>query len=104
MVIGSQALLAPDHADQLQAAVIALGIPTYLSGMARGLLGRDALHMRHKRSNALKEADVVVLAGVPCDFRLNYGRSIPRKATYIGVNRDSAELKKESQAGSGHSR
>ncbi|MCO5186403.1 MAG: thiamine pyrophosphate-binding protein [Anaerolineae bacterium] len=94
MVIGSQALLAPDHADQLQTAVIALGIPTYLSGMARGLLGRDALHMRHKRSNALKEADVVVLAGVPCDFRLNYGRSIPRKATYIGVNRDSAELKK----------
>lgn len=94
MLIGSQALLTPSQVDELQAAVLKLGIPTYLSGMARGLLGLSPLHMRHKRTAALKEADVVILAGVPADFRLNYGRSISRKAMLIGINRDSAELNK----------
>jgi thiamine pyrophosphate-dependent acetolactate synthase large subunit-like protein len=53
-----------------------LGVPVYLSGMARGLLGREhPLQMRHQRRQALREADCVLLAGVPCDFRLDYGRT-----------------------------
>ena len=98
LVVGSQALLptapeqAPTQAADLRDAVRHLGIPTYLSGMARGLLGRDSLHMRHKRTRALKEADLIILAGVPCDFRLNYGRSLSRKATLIAVNRNPEEL------------
>jgi acetolactate synthase-like protein len=28
---------------------------------------------RHKRKEALREADLVILAGVPCGFRLDYG-------------------------------
>jgi acetolactate synthase-1/2/3 large subunit len=49
--------------------------------MARGLLGRDhRLQLRHQRRAALREADLVVLAGVPCDFRLDYGRQIGRRA------------------------
>ena len=94
LIIGSQAMLTPSKARALQRAVQALGIPTYLSGMARGLLGRDHLHVRHQRSQALRDADVVALVGVPCDFRLNYGRSIPKSATYIAVNRSAAELTK----------
>ena len=100
LVVGSQSLLptataeATAQATALQAAVRRLGIPTYLSGMARGLLGRDALHMRHKRTRALKEADLILLAGVPCDFRMNYGRSLSRKATLVAVNRNPEELKK----------
>lgn len=98
LVVGSQALLptaagqAPAQAADLQEAVCRLGIPTYLSGMARGLLGRDSLHMRHKRTRALKAADLIILAGVPCDFRLNYGRSLSRKATLVAVNRNPQEL------------
>ena len=42
--------------------------------------------MRQKRSEALREADVVLLAGTVCDFRLNYGRS-PR-SKIIAVNRN----------------
>ncbi|MEM7347324.1 MAG: thiamine pyrophosphate-dependent enzyme, partial [Chloroflexota bacterium] len=76
----------------LQIAVKTLGIPTFLSGSARGLLGYDTLHIRHQRSKAIREADVVLLAGVPCDFRLNYGRVIPKSATYISVNRSKTDL------------
>jgi len=94
LVISSQAMLDAPHAHALQEAVINLGIPTYLSGMARGLLGRHPLHMRHRRTKALKEADLILLAGVPCDFRLNYGRSLSRKATLVSVNRSKEELTK----------
>ena len=93
LVIGSQALLDAEKAMELQQAVLKMGIPTYLSGMARGLLGRNRLHMRHKRSKALREADLIILAGVPCDFRLGYGRVIPRKATHIAINRSRADLR-----------
>jgi thiamine pyrophosphate-dependent acetolactate synthase large subunit-like protein len=92
LIVGSQALLDAEQADALQAAVRKLGIPTFLSGMARGLLGRDPLHIRHKRGKALREADVVIVAGVPLDFRLGYGRAIPRRATHIGINRSKADL------------
>jgi acetolactate synthase-1/2/3 large subunit len=61
--------------------------------MARGLLGPDdPLQHRHSRKEALKEADVVLLAGVPCDFRLDYGRQISRRATLIAVNRSRGDL------------
>lgn len=41
-----------------------LGVPCFLGGMARGLLGRNhPLHIRQNRSAALKKADVVLLAG-----------------------------------------
>lgn len=41
-----------------------MGIPCFLGGMARGMLGRKSpLHIRQKRGMALREADVVVLAG-----------------------------------------
>ena len=93
-VVGSQALQMPAEANALQEALIKLGVPTYLSGMARGLLGRHKLHMRHQRSKALREADLILLAGVPADFRLNYGRAIPRQAIYINVNRSAITIKK----------
>ncbi len=95
LVIGSQSLLAASHADELAAAVEGLSLPVYLSGMARGLLGKDhPLQLRHKRKMALREADLVILAGVPCDFRLDYGNHISRKAQLISVNRDRRDLKK----------
>jgi acetolactate synthase-1/2/3 large subunit len=87
-VIGSQAVVESAQAQALADAVSRLGLPVYLSGMARGLLGRDhPLQMRHARRNALREADCVLLAGVPCDFRLDYGRHVRRSATLIAANR-----------------
>jgi acetolactate synthase-1/2/3 large subunit len=95
VVVGSQATLEPGGAAALVAAIEALGAPVWLSGMARGLLGAaHPLLFRHRRKEALREADVVVLAGVPCDFRLDYGRSIGRGATVVAANRDRDDLVK----------
>ena len=93
-VIGSQALLAAERVPEIAAAVAQLGIPVYLSGMARGLLGRDhPLQMRHARRNALREADCVLLAGVPCDFRLDYGKHVRRGARLIAANRSRKDAR-----------
>jgi len=94
LVVGSQAVLQADRVHEVAAAVEKMGLPVYLSGMARGLLGRnDPLHMRHQRRKALKEADLVVLAGVPCDFRLDYGKHVRRSARLISVNRSRRDLR-----------
>jgi acetolactate synthase-1/2/3 large subunit len=94
MVIGSQALLAVERVPELAMAIATLGIPAYLSGMARGLLGRShPLQMRHARRNALRESDCVLLAGVPCDFRLDYGKHVRRSATLIAANRSAKDAK-----------
>jgi acetolactate synthase-1/2/3 large subunit len=93
-VIGSQALLLAERAVDIANAVTRLQIPVYLSGMARGLLGSDhPLQLRHARRNALREADCVLLAGVPCDFRLDYGRHVRRSATLIAANRSAADAR-----------
>ncbi|RMZ48735.1 thiamine pyrophosphate-binding protein, partial [Candidatus Marinimicrobia bacterium PRS2] len=81
LLIGSQAMLNPEKCENLANAVQILNIPTFVSGMARGLLSKTNLPIfRHERTKALKGADVVILAGVPCDFRLDYGRVINHKA------------------------
>lgn len=94
MVIGSQALAIAGEVDRIAMAVSQLGIPMYLSGMARGLLGREhPLQMHHARRKALRESDCVILAGVPCDFRLDYGRQIRRSAVLIAANRSAADAR-----------
>ncbi|MEY4135290.1 MAG: thiamine pyrophosphate-binding protein [Saprospiraceae bacterium] len=99
MLLSSGALLVPGKVDALAAAVGQLGIPVYLSGMARGLLGRDhPLQCRHNRKQALKEADCVLLMGVPVDFRLDYGFHLNRRSVKIAVNRSRKELYKNLSA------
>ncbi len=93
LLAGSQAMLDMASVDALAGAITRLGVPTYLSGMARGLLGANhPLQMRHRRREALREADLVILAGVPCDFRLDYGNHIARSATLIAANRSRTDL------------
>jgi acetolactate synthase-1/2/3 large subunit len=95
LVIGSQALVNTPDPQRLADAVRALGVPTYLGGMARGLLGRTSpQQLRHHRGKALKEADLVLIAGFPFDFRLGYGMSISRKATLVAANLSPVELRK----------
>ena len=92
-IIGSQSLFDVAHVNELRQAIEQLGVPVYLSGMARGLLGRDhPQHMRHKRRLALKDADFVLLAGVPADFRLDYGNLIPSRSFYVSCNLSSHDL------------
>jgi thiamine pyrophosphate-dependent acetolactate synthase large subunit-like protein len=93
LVLGSQAMLRTAEVPLLAAAIAALGVPVYLAGGARGLLGAGhPLQMRHRRKEALREADLVLLAGIPADFRLDYGRQIGRNARLLAVNRSAADL------------
>jgi acetolactate synthase-1/2/3 large subunit len=95
VLVGSQAVSEVAIVGRLAEALENLGAPVYLSGMARGLLGENhPLHRRHRRRDALRQADVVVLAGVPCDFRLDYGKQIGRGADVIAINRSSADLRR----------
>jgi acetolactate synthase-1/2/3 large subunit len=48
--------------------------------------------MRHKRKEALREADLVILAGTPNDFRLDYGGHVSRSAVLVSANRSSRDL------------
>jgi thiamine pyrophosphate-dependent acetolactate synthase large subunit-like protein len=94
LLVGSQALAIAAEADATAAAVAALGIPVFLSGMARGLLGPNhPLQCLHQRRQALREADCVVLAGVPSDFRLDYGRHVRAGATLVAANRSGREAR-----------
>jgi acetolactate synthase-like protein len=54
--------------------------------------------MRHKRGQALAKADFVLLAGVPADFRLDYGRHINIKAFFATVNLCRVTLSKNNDA------
>lgn len=99
LVVSSGAMLNPQHASELSIALQGLRIPTYLSGMARGLLGRHfPTQYRHERKKALREADLIILAGVAVDFRLDYGRQLSHKAFKIAVSRSHEELHKNLKA------
>lgn len=94
LLVGSQALCLPTEAAAVAAAVNTLALPVYLSGMARGLLGVKHPQQRlHQRRQALREADCVILAGVPCDFRLDYGRHVRAQATLVAANRSRREAR-----------
>ncbi len=97
LVLGGQMLLSSTTRDEalgLARAVETIGAPVYLAGGARGLLGKGhPLQLRHKRREALREADLVLLAGIPNDFRLDYGKHVARKAYLISVNRSEDDLR-----------
>jgi acetolactate synthase-1/2/3 large subunit len=63
------------HAEtQLAELAAALRIPVLMNGMARGVVPADhELAFSRARGQALKDADVALVIGVPMDFRLGFG-------------------------------
>src|SRR3954471_10713710 len=60
----------------LRALAEELSVPVFLNGLARGCVPAD--HERffsRARGQALKQADVALVIGVPMDFRLGFGQS-----------------------------
>ncbi len=58
-----------------------LRLPVVANGQARGILpGGHSLLVSRARSLAFAEADLVIVAGVPLDFRLRYGSFGPKDA------------------------
>jgi acetolactate synthase-1/2/3 large subunit len=73
--------------DELRALAEALGAPTFLNGMGRGCLPADhELCFSRARGKGLKEADVVIVVGVPLDFRLGFGGSVGEDAKLIWLD------------------
>lgn len=61
--------------DALRSMLETADLPLIVNGMARGMLPPEhPLFFSRARSQALREADVIVLAGVLLDFRLNFGQ------------------------------
>jgi acetolactate synthase-1/2/3 large subunit len=80
LVLGSDVWLG--GAEQAaRAAAEALRLPVITNGQARGVLPRGhELLVTRARSAAFAEADLVIVAGVPLDFRLRYGSFGPKEA------------------------
>jgi len=93
LLIGSQLMINVLNIEKISKQLSLMNMPIFVSGMARGLMSnKDIEIFRHKRTLALNECDLVILAGVPCDFRLGYGRQINKDAKIIAINRDRKDL------------
>jgi len=80
LVLGSDVWLGgADEAARVAAETLRL--PVITNGQARGVLPRGhELLVTRARSVAFAEADLVIVAGVPLDFRLRYGSFGPKEA------------------------
>ena len=78
LVLGSDVWLGRAEESARQAAQ-ELRLPVVANGQARGVLpGGHELLVTRARSIALTEADLVIVAGAPLDFRLRYGSFGPK--------------------------
>jgi acetolactate synthase-1/2/3 large subunit len=66
-----------------------LNIPTYMNGSARGTLPPgDPHHFHLSRRYAFNNADLILIVGTPFDFRMGYGRRLPKGATVVQIDMD----------------
>jgi acetolactate synthase-1/2/3 large subunit len=80
LVLGSDVWLGGAETAALACAE-SLRLPTITNGQGRGILPRGhSLLVTRARSVALAEADLVIVVGVPLDFRLKYGSFGPKDA------------------------
>jgi acetolactate synthase I/II/III large subunit len=64
-----------------------LRIPVFLNGLARGCVGADhEMFFSRTRGQALKEADVALVIGVPMDFRLGFGGAFGDETEIVVVD------------------
>jgi acetolactate synthase-1/2/3 large subunit len=65
-------------------------IPTYTNGMGRGTVPPTSPEfLNRSRRDALKQIDVIVLAGTLLDFRMRFGQTIPADAKIIQLEMDA---------------
>ncbi|HKJ50131.1 MAG TPA: thiamine pyrophosphate-binding protein [Gammaproteobacteria bacterium] len=75
--------------------VRALDIPAYMNGASRGMLPQDdPHHFDRTRSDAFKNADVILIVGTPFDFRMGYGKRISKDATLVQIDQSYATVGK----------
>jgi acetolactate synthase-1/2/3 large subunit len=87
-LFGTQARTCRAH-DAIDRFARHFNIPIYVNGAARGTLPRDhPLGFMPSRKAAFDNADVILLAGTPLDFRMGYGRRLNPKAKIVIMDMD----------------
>lgn len=96
VLFGQQVWASGSHEACIE-FVRALNIPAYMNGAARGMMRQgDPHHFDRTRSDAFKDADIILIVGTPFDFRMGYGRRITAPTVVqidldyrtVGKNRD----------------
>ncbi len=94
-VLFGQQVWACQGIDAAISMVRALDIPAYMNGASRGMLPQgDPHHFDRTRSDAFKNADVILIVGTPFDFRMGYGKRISKDATLIQIDQSYATVGK----------
>ena len=94
VLLGQQVWSSRGHEDAIN-FVRALDIPAYMNGASRGMLPQsDPHHFDRTRSDAFKNADVILIVGTPFDFRMGYGKRISKEATLVQVDQSYATVGK----------
>ena len=67
----------------------ALDVPVFMNGSARGTLPPgDPHHFHLSRRYGFNNADLILIVGTPFDFRMGYGRRLPKSATVVQIDMD----------------
>lgn len=91
IIIGSQATLPPIEENKVSTIIQDLGIPCFFEGTARAILPRGhQLYLKHGLSDALSSADLVLILGVPGDYKAH---KLSSKTPFYTVNRNKKTLK-----------
>lgn len=94
VLLGQQVWASQGHEEAIS-FVRALDIPAYMNGASRGMLPQgDPHHFDRTRSDAFKEADVILIVGTPFDFRMGYGKRISNAATLVQIDQNYATVGK----------
>lgn len=87
-LFGTQARTCRAH-DALDRFARQFNMPAYVNGAARGSLPRNhPYNFMPSRKSAFDNADVILLAGTPLDFRMGYGRRLNPKAKIVILDMD----------------
>lgn len=94
VLLGQQVWASQGHEEAIS-FVRALDIPAYMNGASRGMLPNgDPHHFDRTRSDAFKNADVILIVGTPFDFRMGYGKRISKDATLVQIDQNYATVGK----------
>ena len=94
VLLGQQVWSSRAHEEAIS-FVRALDIPAYMNGASRGILPQsDPHHFDRTRSDAFKNADVILIVGTPFDFRMGYGKRISKEATLVQIDQSYATIGK----------
>jgi acetolactate synthase-1/2/3 large subunit len=94
VLFGQQVWASGSHEAAIS-FVRALDIPAYMNGASRGMLPEgDPHHFDRTRTDAFKDADVILIVGTPFDFRMGYGKRISPNATLVQIDQSYATVGK----------